>query len=173
MTGAERAEWAVLDSDAGAEKFIAEFRARRPDHFRKEVAERAKNADKYLSFGKARGSQTLRGKIVILLGPPTSMDFEDEVLTTQAKRDSPTVAGFIDNMNAGNTVGSSASTSKVVRIIHFNYQGAIAKTADRKSIDVTVEVDPVSGKDSIESYSQEADLDQIFEAVAQSWIRKP
>lgn len=172
MTRAEREQWSKLDSDAQAEKFIAEFRARRPANFRKEVAERAKNADKYLTFGNTRGSKSLRGKIIILLGPPTAMEVSDDVVTTSEKRDSPNVATRIVNMNANDGILSSASTSRVVRTIHFNYQGAIARTADRQSIDVSVDVDPVSGKDSIVSYSDEMDLEQIFETVARSWIKR-
>jgi hypothetical protein len=64
------------------------------------------------------------------------------------------------------------STSTLVRIIHFNYQGAVAKTADRKQIDVNVEVDPDTGKDRIPSRSNESDLNTVFELVAQSWIKK-
>jgi len=173
MTKAEREQWSKLDTDPQAEKFIAEFRARRSDNFRREVAERAKNADKYRSFGKSRGSKTLRCKIVILLGPPTSMDVVDDLLTTPEKRDGPNMATRMVNMNAGDELVSSASTSRIVRIIHFNYQGPVARSVDRKSIDVTVEVDPVSGNDSIESYSDALELGRIFEVAAQSWIRKP
>src|SRR5207244_2284997 len=153
----EREQWSKLDNDAQAEKFIAEFHARRFDNFRREIAERAKNADKYLSFGKSRGSKTLRGKIVILLGPPTSMDVADYVLTTPGKRDSPNMVTRIVNMNSDDIV-SSTSTCRVVRITHFNYLGAIANTLDRRSIDVSVEVDPISGRDTIESYSEALDL---------------
>ena len=41
MTKAERDQWSRLDSDTAAEKFIADFHARRPANFEKEVAARA------------------------------------------------------------------------------------------------------------------------------------
>lgn len=189
MTKAERDQWSKIDSDADAEKFIADFHARRLDNFEKEVADRAANADKYLTVGKTQGSKSLRGKVVIVLGPPTQMDYADRTLTT-SKSDSGAMAGAMSNMNgtdsgggAGgsrgggggssvNSVGTTMSTASVVRVMHFTYQGAVAKTADRKQIDVNVEVDPNSGKDRISSRSEESDLNSIFELVAESWIKK-
>lgn len=190
MTRAERDQWTKVDSDADAEKFIADFLAKRPANFEKEVADRAANADKYLTVAKTPGSKSLRGKVVILLGVPTAMDVVEKTVANSEKRDNPIVAGLMSNMNAAesgggggggraggggggnNSLGSSMSTSILVRIIHFNYQGAVAKTADRKQIDVSVEVDPDTGKDRIPSRNDEADLNSVFELVAQSWIKK-
>jgi GWxTD domain-containing protein len=185
MTKAEREQWARVDTDADAEKFIADFRARRLPNFEKEVADRAANADKYLTIAKTPGSKSLRGKVVILLGPPTSMDVSERTVTNSEKRDNPIVAGAMSNMNAAdsggggrgggdanNSTGATMSTSAAVRTIHFNYQGAVAKTADRKQIDVSVDIDPNTGKDRIESRSAESDLDSVFELVAESWIKK-
>lgn len=189
MTRAERDQWSKIDTDAEAEKFVADFRARRPDNFQKEVADRAANADKYLTVGKTAGSKSLRGKIVILLGPPTQMDVADRTVST-SKNDSGAMAGAMSNMNgtdgggsAGggnhggdsgsvNSVGTSMTTASVVRVMHFNYQGAVAKTADRKQIDLNVEIDPNTGRDRIPSHSEQSDLDSIFELMAQSWIKK-
>jgi len=180
MTHAERDQWSKLDSDSDAEKFIADFLAKRPANFEKEVADRAANADKYLTVGKTRGSKSLRGKVVILLGVPTAMDSSEQSVTTSSKRDNPVMASAISNFNApggsenmsDGTVVKEMSTQNSVRIMHFNYQGAVARTADRKSIDVYVEVQSNTGKDRAASGSQAADLDSIFELVAQSWIKK-
>jgi len=184
MTKAEHEQWAKIDSDTDAEKFIADFRAKRPDNFQKEVADRTANADKYLTVGKTQGSKSLRGKVVILFGPPSQMDVAEKTVANSEKRDNPTVAGAMSNMNSAdsggggragdsnNSVGNSMSTSTVVRIMHFNYQGAIAKTVDRKQIDVNIDVDPVTGKDNTESRADQSDLNSMFETVAQSWIKK-
>lgn len=186
MTKAERAQWSKIDTDADAEKFIADFHARRSDNFEKEVADRAANADKYLTIGKTQGSKSIRGKVVILFGPPSRIDLSERTETNSEKRDNPMVAGMMSNMNAAdsggggkagssdsnNSIGNSIATSTTVRIMHFNYQGAIAKTVDRKQIDVNVDVDPVSGKDRMESRAEESDLNSMFEVVAQSWIKK-
>ena len=183
MTRVERDQWSKLDSDADAEKFIADFIAKRPANFEKEVADRAANADKYLTVAKTPGSKSLRGKVVIVLGAPTAMDVAEKTVANSEKRDNPIVAGAMSNMNSAdsgggrggggdNSLGGSISTANVVRIMHFNYQGAVAKTADRKQIDVSVEVDPVTGKDRIPSRSDESDLNSVFELVTQSWIKK-
>jgi GWxTD domain-containing protein len=180
MTQAEKDQWSKVDTDADAEKFIADFVAKRPANFAKEVADRAANADKYLTVAKVQGSKSLRGKVVILLGAPTQMDVAEKAVNNSTKRDNPFVAAAMSNMNSGGadgadgsgSLGGTISTSVGLRIMHFNYQGPVAKAADRKQIDVNVEVDPNTGKDRIASRNEAADLDSIFELVAQSWIRK-
>src|SRR5205814_4911287 len=147
MTKAEREEWLKIDNDDAAGKFVADFLAKRPANFEKEVADRAANADKYLTVAKTPGSKSLRGKVVILLGPPSQMDVAEQTVSNSAKRDNPSVASQMSNMNSsgvGSTggrggggddagsLGNTMSTSTVVRVMHFNYQGAVAKTADRK-----------------------------------------
>src|SRR5438552_2986974 len=70
MTNADKKQWASLQSDAEAEQFIKDFVAKRGgDAFTREVAQNAEKADKYLSIGKTPGSETVRGKMMILLGP--------------------------------------------------------------------------------------------------------
>jgi GWxTD domain-containing protein len=180
MTHAERVQWSKLESDTDAEKFIADFFARRPENFQKEVADRAANADKYLSISTTPGSKTLRGRVVILFGVPTAMDVTDQPVITAGKRDNAIVAGIYSNANTQGsssgepygTVNGGLPSGKTVRIFHFNYQGPIARTVDRKQIDVAVEADPVSGKDRIASRSEQDDLESMFEIVAQSWIKK-
>lgn len=190
MTRGERDQWSKIDTDADAEKFIADFIAKRPANFEKEVADRAANADKYLTVAKTPGSKSLRGKVVIVLGPPTAMDVAEKTVANSEKRDNPMIAGLMSNMNSAdsgggggggraggagdstNNLGTSMSTSTLVRIMHFNYSGAVAKTADRKQIDVNIEIDPVTGKDRIPSRSDESDLNSVLELVTQSWIKK-
>src|SRR5258706_9651450 len=71
LTKAERAEWAKLTTEAEAERFVNDFLARRGAGFAADVAESAKAADEHLTVANRPGSRTLRGKIVILLGPPS------------------------------------------------------------------------------------------------------
>src|SRR5689334_22045951 len=73
MTKAERAQWNSIVTDADAEKFINDFVTARGTGFADMVTDRAANADKYLTIAKKPASQTLRGKVIILLGPPTSI----------------------------------------------------------------------------------------------------
>ncbi|HEV8432281.1 MAG TPA: GWxTD domain-containing protein [Thermoanaerobaculia bacterium] len=184
MTKAERDQWSKLDSDTDAEKFIADFVAKRPANFEKEVAERAANADKYLTIGKTAGSKSLRGKIIILFGVPTSMDQSDQAIKDQVHRDSPSMAGLMSNASGegggggkGNgddvgNIGDSLASRKVVRNLHFNYQGDIARTLNRKQVDITVQIDPNTGKDGINSRSVENEVNGMFETIAESWIKK-
>jgi len=186
MTKAERDQWSKLDSDTDAEKFIADFHARRPANFEKEVAQRAADADKHLTMGKTEGSKSLRGKIVILFGTPTSMDMSDQAITDPGHRDSPIMSGIYSNAGGGGSdggggrgnsdnmgaVGGGLATGKVIRNLHFNYSGDIAKVVDRKQVDITVQIDPNTGKDRLASRTVENEVNAMFETIAESWIKK-
>jgi GWxTD domain-containing protein len=74
LTSDERAQWKKIQTDADAQNFILDYKARRGPDFEKMLAERVAAADKYLSAGETKGSETLRGKIVILFGPPSAME---------------------------------------------------------------------------------------------------
>jgi GWxTD domain-containing protein len=74
LTSDERAQWKKIQTDADAQNFILDYKARRGPDFEKMLAERVAAADKYLSAGETKGSETFRGKIVILFGPPSAME---------------------------------------------------------------------------------------------------
>src|SRR5436309_1262717 len=77
MTKAERLQWATVINDEQAETFINEFVAKRGPDFAAQLADRVTNADKYLTIAKTKpGSQTLRGKVIVLLGPPSALKNE-------------------------------------------------------------------------------------------------
>src|SRR4051794_34325532 len=99
MTKAERADWANVKTDADAEKFVHDFLSKRPETFVKDVADRAAQADKYLTIGKLPGSKTNRGKVVVLLGPPQGLDVTTSSVTT-THHDSQMVGEAMSNMNA-------------------------------------------------------------------------
>ena len=186
MTKAERDQWSRVDSDTDAEKFIADFHARRPANFEKEVAERAANADKYLTIGKVKGSESLRGKVVILFGTPSSMDQVDQAITDQGHRDNPLTAGAYSNASGAGAgsgdgrgasdnvgaIGSGLATGKVVRNLHMSFGGDVAKMLDKKQVDVTIQVDPNTGKDQIASRVVANEVNGWFETIAESWIKK-
>src|ERR1700760_847250 len=81
MTRAEHQEWAAIKSPEDAQRFIDQFLAKRGPGFAAEVSARAEKADKYFTVGKVMGSKSLRGKTVILLGPPSAMDVNNVVDT--------------------------------------------------------------------------------------------
>lgn len=78
LTKDEEAAWKRVKTDAEAEKFIALFWARRDptpqtpvNEFRDEFDARVKLADERFTAGRLSGSVTDRGKVLVLLGPPT------------------------------------------------------------------------------------------------------
>jgi hypothetical protein len=76
MTRAERAEWSTLRSESDAARFVARFVASRGPGFAEKVAAAANAADDNLTVGRTRGSRSLRGRIVILLGPPAAFTID-------------------------------------------------------------------------------------------------
>jgi GWxTD domain-containing protein len=74
LTSEEKAKWKNVKTDGEAEKFVADYFARRDPDLKAKLAERIAVADKYFSAGKVKGSETLRGKVIIVFGPPSQLD---------------------------------------------------------------------------------------------------
>jgi GWxTD domain-containing protein len=74
LTSEEKAKWKNVKTDDEAEKFVADYFARREPDLKAKLAERIAVADKYFSAGKVKGSETLRGKVIIVFGPPSQLD---------------------------------------------------------------------------------------------------
>lgn len=74
LTNAERAEWKKVKTDQEAQNFILDYKSRRGPEWQKTLNERIAAADKYFSAGETKGSETLRGKIIIVFGPPSAID---------------------------------------------------------------------------------------------------
>ena len=74
LTRAERAQWKNLKTDQDAQNFILDYKSKRGPEWEKTLLERISAADKYFSAGETKGSETLRGKIVILFGPPSALE---------------------------------------------------------------------------------------------------
>ena len=161
MTKAERAQWAAITNDADAQQFIDRFIASKGPDFVAEVAARAAMADKYLTLGKTPGSKSLRGKVVILLGPPKDVRVADTEVkgsssstangyTSAAADGGPSVA----NMGAASDRGGMSG--KLVRDYTFTYP----------EFKVTVEADMTSGEDRIPDKKEAAALEKLFESAA-------
>ena len=186
MTKAEREQWHIVKTDDDAEKFVSAFLANRPAAFAHDVADRAAQADNYLTIGKLPGSKTMRGKLVILLGPPQSLDVSTRTQSSTT-HDSPAASDAISNVGSGAesggrggrgpsgetpTLGTSLSTASMSRLYHFTYSGDAAKKVDRNKIEVTVEAEPNTGKDRVPSRDEAAELDLVFELAARNSLRK-
>jgi GWxTD domain-containing protein len=72
LTPPERAEWVSVKSDEDAEKFIASYFARRGgEPFKQEIARRIAAADQQFKMRRYdKGSLSVRGKLLVVLGPP-------------------------------------------------------------------------------------------------------
>jgi GWxTD domain-containing protein len=193
MTSAERAEWANVRTDDDADKFVKDFVARRGPGFVTEVTRATAAADKYFSAGKVQGSRTERGKLVIILGPPGGLTTSEK----QARGDSRsnvdsamTVsgsgggsggpsgaahpgggggAGVADMMGAANGAGTG---SGVVHVVTFTYAASQLPAAYGKSLTVNVEIDG-SGVDHIADKKTQAELDRLYEMVAETKLTPP
>ena len=172
MTKAEHQEWSAIRTDEDAQKFIAQFLAKRGPTFAADVAARAEQADKHLTLGKLAGSKTLRGKLVIFFGPPTGMDVSNYQEQATVHHSSPAVAnaysggsgatGDEDSNEGSKTMGSA----NIIRNYHFTYA-----TTPAGPLDVTISADPNSGKDRPRGRDDAKRLDAAFEAAAQASIK--
>ena len=161
MTKAERAQWAEIKSDSEAQQFIDRFVASRGPGFVDEVAERASMADKYLTLGKTPGSKSIRGKVIILFGPPKAVKVDDHEVKgrpssaasgymTATADGGPSVADVSDAARRGGMSGN------LVRDYTFTYP----------DFTVTVEADVASGADRVADHKEAAALEQRFESAA-------
>jgi GWxTD domain-containing protein len=172
MTKAEQQEWTALKGkEELAQRFIDQFLAKRGPGFAAEVAARAEQADKHLTIGKLPGSKTLRGKVVIVFGPPSGVEIFPVRETSTMHRSSPAVAnaygggngaGEDDTTESGRTTGAEGISNNY----HFTYVSTIAGP-----LDVTVNADVSSGKDRPRGRDDAKKLDAAFEAAALASIK--
>jgi GWxTD domain-containing protein len=160
MTKAERAEWSKLTTQADAEQFVNNFVASRGPRFADDVAAAAKEADDHLTIAGRRGSQTLRGKIVILLGRPASV-----TIVPSSGDKSATMATHLDPAHPQPVINippSAAPTSDLRKRYSTDYKLAYPKRT------IVVAVDPITGDDRILDARVAREVDELLEAAAES-----
>jgi GWxTD domain-containing protein len=174
MTNAERAEWkANVKTDEEAEQFIKKFLESRGPGFADDVAKRAEMADKHLTVSGRTGSLTTRGKIAILLGPPSAFGVAQREVKGNAAltADSyanptdfggPKVGDMVQAANARNMQGD------LLKDYTFTYAGDKLPVKQPKEFTVVVEVRAGDGSDRIVDKKAAARLDELFEAAAQN-----
>ena len=160
----------MIDNEAAAQKFIADFVAKRQPDFAKIVADRAAKADQYLSFGKTLGSTTLLGKIIILFGPPAGM----EVATTQhqghAQMTSEAMQGAggeatgLNVADAAQAVQAGGMSSTSTNTYTVTYRAKSVPTLDKDLI-VVVEAPLAGGRQQIRDSKSAAEVNDLFERV--------
>jgi len=182
MTASERAEWKAVRTDEAAEEFVKNFVARRGgDAFVAEVAKRTEMADKYLTFGKNKGSQSLRGKLVILLGAPANIAVSNTTIKSGGSNGlDSTVSNNVGTGGAGidggggsdpNAIGREGS-SRTLKIYTFTFTGKTNPALGQDVYVPVVEVNAGSGKDRLKDGRKQGELQEIFERVAQASIKK-
>jgi GWxTD domain-containing protein len=182
MTAAERAEWKSIQSDEAAGEFVNKFIARRGgDAFVAEVAKRADMADKYLSFGKNKGSAALRGKLVILFGPPSNIAVSmaatkgggsnglDSSVMNNVGSSGGGIAG--DGGSDPNAIGRGGS-SHVLKIYTFTFSGKTTASLGQNEYVSVVEVDTGNGKDRLKDGRKQDELQGLFEKAAAASIKQ-
>lgn len=181
MTSAERAEWkATVKTDAEAEQFVNKFLASRGPGFAEDVAQRAAMADKHLSVSGRAGSLTTRGKLIVLLGPPTGLTITArDVQNGRSASLGGITGGGASGGGAfgatGNSVSDmvdaanqSAMAVKSVSDYTFTYNADKLPNKPAQSLVVVVEVNPGDGSDKINDRKMAEQLDQIFEQAAET-----
>ena len=181
LTRDERQQWQDLPNEAAAEKFVQEFLVRRGPGFAAEVAKRAEMADKYLTLADRPGSQTLRGKVIVLFGPPSAMDVANRTKSS-TKRDNPAMAGALSNVGTSGGGGrnedvrtptGSIATTTGIRSYTITFSGeALAKAIDKQTVTFVIDADAATGKDEWASRSAGKEAEEYFESAAQASIVK-
>src|SRR6478672_7024604 len=81
MTPQEQAQWKQIKTDAEAKAFIDLFWAKRDpsantaaNEYRDSFEQAVKYADEHFAEGRRKGSLTDRGRVLVLLGPPSRIE---------------------------------------------------------------------------------------------------
>lgn len=180
MTNAERAEWkATVKTDEEAEAFVQKFIASRGPGFVEDVAQRAAMADKHLTVSGRAGSLTTRGKIVILLGPPSGLTISSRDIQQGRSSSLGGITGggmggggrVDNNVSVSDMVDAANQSAMQVRTVNdygFRYAADRLPGKPANGLDVVVEVNPGDGSDRINDRQVAAQLDSIFEQAAQA-----
>lgn len=172
LTNAERKQWDALQSDAEAEQFIKDFIARRGgETFTHDVAQNAEKADKYLTVGKTPGSETVRGKMMILLGPTVATAATKKKKSGEVHLAPATAIGALsgptmqDMQTASNDPGNSTLFTTEYT---YTYPASVLPPAYGKPLTVKIEVEPDKNRDRLVGIGAEKELDKLYEMVAQA-----
>ena len=174
LTNAERSEWKKVKTDPEAQNFILDYKSKRGPEFEKMLHERIAAADKYFSAGETKGSETLRGKIIIVFGPPSGID------NGKAKVKSGSTANSSMTSHGGRDDGGSLSSGGGGPLDYaaphaqsptftISYDEQAAPPAIGKPFNVELKM--ISNSEQ-ESWDPKG-LDEKFEAVARASIQKP
>jgi GWxTD domain-containing protein len=169
LTAEEKTQWKNVKDDGQAKEFVERYYARRASDLPQVLKERIGVADKYFSAGKVKGSETLRGKVIILFGPPSE-------LQQNAGNGSMGRAGTVDRANVsdgvpdphGNVGPGTAGlvVSEKRPVFTFVYDAAHAP----KSIGKAFRVELMMKTAAVQEAVKPEELEEKFETVARASI---
>lgn len=170
LTSQERVEWKTIKEDAQARDFIARYLARRGPDFRGILTERIAVADKYFSAGKVKGSETLRGKVIIVFGPPSQIlqsDSRGSMGRPGTVDRGEVTSGVPDpHSNVGPGVaGLSRSEQEAIFSILYDERHA------PRSIGKAIRVDLKMKSDARQEAVRPEELEEWFETVAKASVK--
>jgi GWxTD domain-containing protein len=172
LTNSEKSQWKQVRTDADAQSFILDYKAKRGPEFEKMLADREAVADKYFSSGETKGSETLRGKVVIVLGPPASIEREPKTPTKQNADisrvnsvDAKGEGSALSNSGAPSPMGPH-STGAQTPVFIFVYDQETAPKAIGKPFRAELKM----YSDTDQEAADPKNLDAKFEAVAEASV---
>jgi GWxTD domain-containing protein len=161
MTKGERAEWARVTAEDEAARFVDKFLAARGARFAEEVAARAREADENLTVAGKRGSQTLRGKIAIVLGRPSSVTIKQ-----WSGDKSATMAEHIFSPGHPHAVANIPPAPPPASDLRKRYSVDYKLAYPQRTI--VVAVDPTTGEDRILDARAAREAGELLEAAAEA-----
>jgi GWxTD domain-containing protein len=176
LTKAEKAQWKKVQTDAEAQNFILDYKAKRGADWEKTLQERIAAADKYFSAGETKGSETLRGKIIIVFGPPSGIDAGKGKVKSGAGGDANASLNTQGSgRNEGVSLGSGGKGPLNYAAPHAQgptFTLIYDEQAAPKPIGKPFKVELKMNSNADQESWDPKDLDAKFEAVAEASIQK-
>lgn len=175
LTADDRAAWKKVKTDEEAAKFVADYFERRDPELHKVLQERVAVADKYFSSGKVKGSETLRGKVIIVFGPPSKLEMTNPTNAGGATGSNGDIAyagaGERDpRSNAGPGAGGLRSATMVKDpLLTISYDDKAAPKAIGKPFNVALKMKSETEQEA----NDPVDLDEKFEVMAKASLKAP
>lgn len=169
LTAEERGQWKNVRDDAVAREFVAKYYARRAPDLPEILKDRIGVADKYFSAGKMKGSETLRGKVIILFGPPSEIQQNagEGSMGRPATVDRAEVTSGVPDAHGNVGPGTAGLVlSRKDPVFVFLYDEQHAPKSIGKAFRVELKMKSASGQEAIKA----EELEEKFEAVARASI---
>jgi GWxTD domain-containing protein len=170
MTRDETAKWKTIKDDAEAQSFIDLFWARRDptpgtpqNEFHDAFDARVKAADEQFTHGKVRGALTDRGKVLIVMGGPTSI----------AKASGP-ATNSIATPTSGTNPGLNPEAVQAYspKQVWYYDKGKTNLPLEQPKVEVAF-IDQYSGNDWKIERTGRVDYTTLFDRVAQAYVTQP